>query len=173
MTRKNKLTILVIYLICLCIIMLAYRIDRTKKMKRLRAAIAQVEADRDRVRAVEAEVDRLSRLIPVEAGVPAFVEELYRCAKESGLRLHEVVTETDKEKKPVATRSGTAVEIEAVSTHRLKISAAGSFRQLSEYVRRVQNIERFNRITDFKMSPDGGQVKGAFTVELFSLPVKR
>ena len=47
-----------------------------------------------------------------------------------------------------------------------------SYRSFAEYIRRVQNIGQYSRITEFKLVPDAGQLKGTFTVELYSLPVK-
>jgi hypothetical protein len=63
--------------------------------------------------------------------------------------------------------------VSTIDKQRLKISASGSYRSFAEYVRRVQNAERFNRITSIKLVPDAAQLKGTLTVELYSLPVKR
>lgn len=150
--------------------MLVYRINRATKVKRMRADLARISAERGKASDTEAEMTRLTRLIPAEAGTPAFIESLYRSARESGLKQHEVSTEADKS-------SGTArpggPDTSSIAKQRLKVSASGSYRSFAEYVRRVQNTERFNRIIDFKLTPDAAQLKGTLTVELYSLPVKR
>lgn len=170
MTRKNKLIVLVAYLLLLTVFMLAYRSNRARKVKLLRADLAKISVEQDKTRAAEAEITRITQLIPLEANSPAFIEALYRAARESGLKQHEVSTEADK-------NSGSArpgeTETTVIAKHRFKISASGSYRNFAEYVRRLQNTERFNRIIDFKLAPDVSQLKGTLTVELYSLPVKR
>lgn len=172
MTRQNKLIALIAYLLIVTLFMLAYRSNRAAKVKRLRADLARVTANQNKARADEAEVARLTLLIPAEAGTPAFIETLYRAARESGLKQHEVSTEGDKSA-AAARPGGTGAGPAAIATQRLKVSATGSYRDFAEYVRRLQNMERFNRITDFKLTPDTAQLKGTLTIELYSLPVQR
>ncbi|MDU0459964.1 MAG: type 4a pilus biogenesis protein PilO [Geobacteraceae bacterium] len=168
MTRQSKLIALVAYLLVLTVVMLGYRTNRAAKVKRLRTELASTTLAQNKKRAEEAELARLTRLIPVGSDTPAFMESLYRCAHESGLKQHEVATETSGQK--TSARPG-AADSGSVTKHRIKVSATGNFRTFAEYLRRVQNIERFNRITEFKLAPDSGQLRGTITVELYSLPV--
>jgi len=170
LTRQNKLIVLIAYLLILVVFMLAYRSNRANKVKRLHDDLARITSEEDKARAAEHEVTRLTRLIPAEADTPAFIEALYRSARESGLKQHEVSTEADKSSgtaRPGGSDSSTIVK------QRIKVSATGSYRSFAEYVRRLQNAERFNRITDFKLTPDTAQLKGTLTIELYSIPVKQ
>lgn len=169
MTSKSKLIALVAYLLVLAVAVLGYRTNRAAKVKRLRSELSVITAEQNKVRASEQEVVRLSKLIPVEANTPAFIETLYRYAHESGLKQHEAVTEAGTgtaSARPGAANTG------SVAKQRIKISAVGSYRNFAEYLRRVQNIERFNRVSEFNLTPDDGQLKGTITVELYYLPVK-
>lgn len=161
---------MVAYLLILTVFMLVYRTNRTRKIKLLRADIARVSAEQNKTKSAEAEVARLTHLIPAAANTPAFIEALYRSAREAGLTQHEVSTEGDK-------GSGSArpggTDTSSIVKQRLKISVSGNYRNFAEYVRRVQNNERFNRIIDLKLAPDKDQLKGTLTVELSSLPVKQ
>lgn len=168
MTRQSKLIALVAYLLVLTVVMLGYRTNRAAKVKRLRAELVSTTSAQNKKRAEEAEVLRLTQLIPAVSDTPAFMESLYRSARESGLKQHEAVTEIAASATPA--RPG-AADTGSVSKHRIKVSAIGNFRSFAEYLRRVQNIERFNRITSFKLVPDNGQLRGTITVELYSLPV--
>lgn len=158
------------YLLILAIAMFAYRANRAAKVKRLRADLTRISSEQDKIRAAEADVSRLTRLIPADAGIPACIEALYRSARESGLKQYEVSTDANR-------TSGTArpggAESSAIAKHRLKVTAVGTYRNFAEFIRRVQNYERFNRIIDFKLVPDETQLKGAISIELYSLPVKR
>ncbi len=171
LTRKNKLIVLITYLLILTVIMLVYLSYRTVKTTRLRTELARMTAELNKTRSAETEVARLTRLIPVEANTPAFIEMLYRSAGESGLKQHEVSTEADKS--TGTARPGGADTTTPFRKQRIKISASGSYRSFAEYIRRLQNVEQPHRITDFKLTPDADHLKGTVTVELYSLPVKR
>lgn len=170
LTQRNKLIVLIAYLLILAIAMFAYRANRAAKVKLLRADLAKITADQNKSRAAEAEVTRLTRLIPADANIPAYIEELYRSARKSGLKQYEVSTEADKASgtaRPGGSESGT------IAKHRLKVAATGTYRNFAEFVRQVQNSDRFNRIIEFKLVPDQAQLKGTLTVELYSLPVNK
>ena len=151
--------------------MLSYRMNRSAKVKRLRGDLARITAEQDKTRTAETEVSKLMKLFPADNNSAAFIETLYSVARESGLKQHEVSSETDKG--ATSARPGGAEAASAIAKHLFKVNASGSYRSFAEYMRRVQNIERFNRITDFKLIPDATQLKGTLTIELYSLPVKR
>lgn len=171
MTRKSKLIFLIAYLLILAVFMLAYRSNRSKKVKQLKAELAKVSAEKDRAHSAETEIARLSRMIPTDAAIPALIETLFQTARESGLKHHEVSTEAGKI--AGSARPGAAADTSGVVVkQRLKVIAGGSYRSFAEYVRRIQNFEQFNRIVDFTLSPDADQLKGTLTIELYSIPVK-
>lgn len=150
--------------------MFSYRTNRTKKINRLRADLAGISADKSKTRAAEAELERMTRMIPTGSDTPAFIEALYKTAKESGLKQHEVSTEADKT--GGSARPGGSDSTSTIAKQRIKVSASGNFRSFAEYLRRIQNMERFNRIVEFKLLPDADQLKGTFAIELYYLPVK-
>lgn len=170
MTRQSKLIILAIYLILVAIFMVGYRANRAKKVKLLRSQIATVRNEQEKVRRGEAELAKLSKLFPSEVGTTVVVEELYRYARESGLKQHELATIS--EKKQASSRPGVVKTGSSLDATPIKISIIGSFRQIAEYIRLVQNMERFNRISEFKLTPDELGVKGTMTIELYSLAAK-
>lgn len=170
MTRQSKLIILLAYLVILTVVMLVYRNGRVKRISKMRTEVARVAAEKEKIRAGEAELARLSRLFPAEADSTGVVEALYRSAKASGLQQHEVTTDPDKQQGNA--RAGVSKQSAAVATYRIKVVLAGSFRQIAEYIRQVQNMERFTRITEFKLAPDANRVKGSLSLEIFSLAAK-
>jgi Tfp pilus assembly protein PilO len=87
------------------------------------------------------------------------------------LKEHEVTS--DAGKSTGTARPGGNDTKETVSKLILRVRTTGSYRSFAEYVRRLQNSERFFRITEFKLSPDTAQLKGTLTVELYYLPVKQ
>lgn len=157
------------FILFLALFVIGHHIDRSAKIKRLRTDLVRITSEQNRTGTDQNEVAMLTRLIPGEANSPAFIESLYRCALESGLKQHEVTTGAAN---TPATARPAAADTTSVAKHSIKVSARGSYRSFAEYLRRVQNIGQFSRITEFRLVPDAGQIKGTFTVELYSLPVK-
>lgn len=166
MTRRSKLIILIGYLLILTVFMIAYRNNRAKKVKILKAQLAKAEMEKELVRKGEMELSKLSKLFPRESNSSAVVGSLYTFAKEAGLKQHDVTTDLNKQS---AKRQGIA-NSSSVVKNSIKISVLGNFRQVAEYIRKVQSMERFNRITEFKLTPSENLVSGTLTIEIFSLP---
>ena len=166
MTRRNKLIILIAYLFVIAVSLPVYRMKRAATDKRLQAQINAVQLEKTKITSAASEMERLQKLFPSEPGSAAFIEALYSAAKESNLAAHDVHTATTTTR--TATRGATA-QPEQVGSHRFAISIEGSFRNVAEYIRRVQNFERFKRITEIKLAPGKQGITGTINLELFSL----
>lgn len=166
MTRQNKLIILALYLLVLALALPLYRLKRNSAAKRLQAEISASKSEQAKITATLQELDRLRRLFPAEARPETFIEDLYSAALQSKLTSHDASTETSASSRP-ATRS--AAPAEELSSFRFKVTVEGSYRSIAEYLRRVQNIERFKRITDIKLAPGKQGITGSLSLELYSL----
>ena len=165
MTRQNKLIILALYLLVLAIALPLYRLKRISADKRLQAEISASKNEILKIKATALEMDKLRRLFPAESGTAAFIEELYTAAKQSKLTSHDASTESSALRSaPRATK-----QTDELSRIKLKINLEGSYRSIAEYIRRVQNIERFKRLTEIKLVPGQHGVTGSLNLELFSL----
>ncbi len=165
MTRQNKLIILALYLLTLAIALPLYRLKRGATDKRLRAEISASKNEVIKIKATALEMNKLRRLFPAEAGISFFIEELYTAAKQSKLTSHDASSENSASR-PAPRGSNQAEELSKIQ---LKINVEGSYRSIAEYIRRVQNIERFKRLTEIKLVPGQHGVTGSVNLELFSL----
>jgi len=165
LTRQNKLLILAVYLLILAVALPLYRLKRASSDKRLRAEIRSIQNEQEKIRAASLEMDRLQKMFPAEAGSASFVEDLYTAGQLSKLASHEASTDafTPRQTTRGAPQSG------ELNHFRFKISVDGSYRSIAEYIRRVQNIERFKRITDIKLTSGTHGVAGLITLELVAL----
>jgi len=165
LTRQNKLIILAIYLLVLAIALPMYRLKRNSADKRLRAEVTSARNEVAKIKAATLEMQQLRKLFPAEANTSSFIEDLYTAAKQSKLASHDVSTDS------TATRSNTrgTTKSEELSSYRFKINVEGNYRSIAEYIRRVQNFERFKRITDIKLAPGKDGITGSLSLELFSL----
>lgn len=165
MTRQNKLVILAVYLLVLAIALPLYRLKRNSVDKRLQAEISATRSELAKIKAATLEMDRLRRLFPAEARTETFIEDLYSAAQQSKLTSHDASTENSMARPSARTGS----QPEELSSFRFKVNVEGSYRSIAEYIRRVQNIERFKRITEIRLAPGKQAVAGSLSLELFSL----
>lgn len=157
--------ILVVYLLILAIALPLYRFKRNSADKRLMGEISNVENELSKIRAAALEMESLRKLFPAEAGTVSFIEDLYSAAQKSKLSAHDV-SSANVAARP-ATR-GTA-QSDELSRFKFNITVEGSYRSIAEYLRRVQNIERFKRVTDIKLAAGNHGIKGNISLELFAL----
>lgn len=165
MTRQNKLIILAIYLLILAIALPTYRLKRVSADKRLKSEINAAQSEISIIKSTAQEMDQLRRLFPVEAHTALFIEDLYTAAKQSKLTSHDASTENT----PARSTSRNTSKSDELSSYRFKINVEGNYRSIAEYVRNVQNIERFKRIADIHLTPGKQGVTGNISLELFSL----
>jgi Tfp pilus assembly protein PilO len=169
-TRRNKLIILIAYLFILAIALPVYRMKRASVEKRLKAQISAAQQEKAKATSAASEMERLRQLFPTEPGTAPFIEALYSAAQQSKLAAHDVKTDAVAARAASRTPSrNPAAQADAVSSHRFSISLEGSFRNVAEYIRRIQNFERFKRITEIKLAPAKQGVSGTISLELFSL----
>jgi len=142
-----------------------YLLKRSSADKRLQVEINNTKSELAKIKAAGLEMDALRRLFPAEAHTASFIEDLYTAAQQSKLTSHDVSTETAVSR-PAA--RGVA-QSDELSRFRFKISIEGSYRSIAEYIRRVQNIERFKRVTEIKLAPGKQGITGSLSLELFSL----
>lgn len=165
MTRQNKLIILAVYLLILAIALPLYRLNRNSAEKRMQAEISTSRNELTKFKSTAIEMERLRKLFPSEARSTSFIEDLYAAAQETKLTNHGVSTENSTSR---ATSRGSAKN-EELDSYRLKVAVEGNYRSIAEYIRKVQNIERFKRFTDIKLVPTKQGISGNLSIELFSL----
>lgn len=165
MTRQNKLIILAAYLLILAVALPLYRLKRNAADKRLQSEISSTKSELAKIKATALEMDHLRRLFPAEAHTETFIEDLYTAAQQSRLTSHEASTESTAAR---PTTRGNA-QSEELTSFRFKVAVEGTYRSIAEYIRRVQNIDRFKRISDIKLAPGKPGVAGIISLELYSL----
>lgn len=166
-TRRNKLIILIAYLFVLAVTLPLYRMKRLAADKRLRARIAAVENEKAKAVSAASEMDRLQHLFPAEPGITTFIEDLYAAAQLSKLSSHAVSTASGSAAR--TTSRNPSAQSNPLNSHRFTIAVDGSFRNVAEYIRRVQNFPRFKRISEIRLVPGKQGISGSISLELFSL----
>ena len=164
MTRRNKLIILITYLVVLAVSLPLYHLKRSAANRRLQTKLQAAKTEKAKNTTAASEMQRLRQLFPTEPGIAAFIESLHAAAKDSKLAVYDVRTETSP-----ARADSRAASAQPVNSHRFTIALEGSFRSVAEYIRRIQNFERFKRINEIRLVPGKQGTAGTISLELFSL----
>ena len=123
--------------------------------------------ERDRAGA-GAEMRSAEKKLSSHLSVPLVIEELYRCAKNAGVMKHEVTTLAGGQAPAPVQKPGGEKRHEVARTSQLKITFEGNYRAAAEYVRLMQNINRFKRIVDLEMKSEKDTIKTTITLEILS-----
>jgi Tfp pilus assembly protein PilO len=159
------LTVLSFAALCL------YLHGRSGEMHHMQDQIVKLQRDRLSLQSKRLDPQIFERMIPINPDVSVFIESLYECAKATGIKNHEVATVAStngREEKSGQERMGSRGREEEIRRYVVKISFEGSYRETAEYVRLLQNIERFKRITELQVKPEKNLLKATITLEILS-----
>ncbi|OGW29582.1 MAG: hypothetical protein A2X59_05725 [Nitrospirae bacterium GWC2_42_7] len=170
MTKYNKGIIQAVVIVLSLVLVLVYLYFRVGQIKSINAEITKVRSEKLSLQAVEPESVDVEKIFPGKAGIALFVENLYEAARMSGIKDHEVSTVKmgDMPARRNLMKGKAAGNEKALKTYSLKISLQGNYRDTVEYIRELQNIERYKRIVELVMKPVDMQLKTDITVEIYS-----
>ncbi|TAN41995.1 MAG: hypothetical protein EPN25_03850 [Nitrospirae bacterium] len=147
-----------------------YLYYRTGQIRSMNAEAAKLKAVKLTMRTEQPASGNLEKIVPGKAAVALFVEDLYAAARVSGIVKHQVSTvkTADAPARMNVTRGKTGRNEKALETHSIKITLEGNYRETVEYIREVQNIERYKRIVELRMKPVDNVLKTDMTMEIYS-----
>jgi Tfp pilus assembly protein PilO len=171
MIKINKGTIYAAVMLAALAVFLLYLYVRTGQIDSIKAETAKARAENQALSRQNAGPENNEKLFPEKAGTALFVENLYDAARLSGIKKHEVSTvkTSDVPARKNVTKGTSADSGKVLKTYSLKISLEGNYRETAEYIREVQNIERFKRITELGIKPADKLLKTDMTIEIYSL----
>jgi hypothetical protein len=141
---------------------------REKSIRSMESTLDSMKAGKTRLAVTATGLGTLKKTFPPRLDVPSFAGDLYLCAKNAGVKNHEVTSLPGKEIGGTAQKKGDDRKTAKVITYQLKIAFEGDFRSAAEYIRQMQNIGRYKRIIDLEMKPDKDTLKTVITIELVS-----
>ncbi len=167
MKRFGAGTVLVFLIITLACAF-AYIQYREKSIRGMQNKLDSLKLEKAKLASPGPGLELLKKTFSPRLDVPSFAGDLYSCAKNSGVKNHEVSSLPVKGIAGAAQKKGGDRKILKVMTYQLKITFEGDFRSASEYIRQMQNIERFKRIIELEMKPDRDTIKTVITIEIVS-----
>jgi len=170
--KINKVLLILVVSGALAIALAVHIGMRSSQLSGLKQQLSALEAKEARRAAEEAGVEALRIKFPEKADVSSFVEGLYVLAQASGLSNVEITTVSESNarssKKPAAGKDVSSLLV----SHRVKISCEGKYRPLAQYLGRMQEVKRFNKIVSFDMKPGENTIKATLIVEIMSFEVQ-
>ncbi|MGD0885756.1 MAG: hypothetical protein ABSA46_12975 [Thermodesulfovibrionales bacterium] len=148
-----------------------YLHGRSGQMHQMQDQIMKLQSDRVSLQRKRLDPQIFERMIPIKPDVSVFIENLYACAKATGIKNHEVATVTSTNERgemPRQEMMSSRGREEEIRRYVVKVSFEGSYRDTAEYVRLVQNIERFKRITELQVKPERNLLRTTITLEILS-----
>ncbi|MHB8883120.1 MAG: hypothetical protein ACYC69_16625 [Thermodesulfovibrionales bacterium] len=147
-----------------------YLYYRTGQIRSMNAEAATLKAVKLTMRMEQPDSGDPEKIMPGKAAVALFVEDLYAAARVSGIVKHQVSTVKtgDAPARIHAPRAKAGRNSKVPETHSIKIFLEGNYRETAEYIREVQNIERYKRIVELRMKPVDNALKTDMTMEIYS-----
>jgi len=167
--KKNDKGIIQTAVIILAAV-LFYLFFRSWQIQGMNAEIAKLRAEKPTVRPEQSNNRNPEKMFPGKAATALFVENLYDAALASGIRRHEVSTVKmgDISLRNNMTKGKPVRNENVIETYSVKVSLEGNYRDTAEYIREVQNIERYKRIVELRMKPEDKVLRTDVTIEIYS-----
>ncbi|MBA4371342.1 MAG: hypothetical protein C0402_00600 [Thermodesulfovibrio sp.] len=113
--------------------------------------------------------EKLVRMFPQQPDISVFVDGLYQHAHKSGIRNLEVQTLPTKDRGPRVTGRKDEKAKKTMQALPLRIVMEGTYRNIAEYMRLMQNDERFTRVVELEIQPGKDLLRATMTLEIFSI----
>ncbi|MGC2063020.1 MAG: hypothetical protein WA610_08575 [Thermodesulfovibrionales bacterium] len=166
----KKRTDIIIYIVCLVlavIISAVYYMERARAIRGLRSETEALSRQQPSRQEPVTAPERLGRMFPRQPELPLFIDGLYQYALKSDIINLDVQTLHPREK---GARTGGSKEEKAsiLRSYPLRITMEGTYRNIAEYIRLMQNSERFTRVLELEIQPGNDLHKATMTLEIFS-----
>jgi Tfp pilus assembly protein PilO len=168
---KNNITRVITGVLIFCSLLVSgiYIGNRIEQTRKLKSQLIKVNEEARNMKAArEREAELFKTAFPEKADVASFVEALYSCALKTGVKNHEVITMQQKNSAPGGMRKNAGTGSPVLLMYPLKITMEGKYRQIAEYLKEMQKIERFKRVMTIEMKSGKGALTTSIVVEIMS-----
>jgi Tfp pilus assembly protein PilO len=166
--KRTDIVIFIAFIGLAVLLSSVYYVGRSRLRGEIRLELEALRSQQQLRTPVVSEPERLGRMFPLQPELSAFVDGLYRYARKSGIRNIEVQTLAAKDRAPrPAGRKDVPTKL--MRSYPLRIMMEGTYRNIAEYIRLLQNSERFTRVRELEIEPGKGALKATMTLEIFSI----
>jgi cell division protein FtsL len=156
-----------IFSLAISLVFGAFLVNNQIKAGKLQRQIDDIELQIDRLTLSEQEFSDLENRFVSAIDIAEFTEELYQCARKTGIRNHEVTTVPLQIHQTVNRGRGRA-KFTQLNVNRLQVYLSGSFRKVADYVDRVQKLKQIKRISEISLSPGEKRLNTKIVIDLYA-----
>ncbi|MDA8084859.1 MAG: hypothetical protein M0024_14475 [Nitrospiraceae bacterium] len=167
MKKRNEIIIFSVFLCAALVSSLLYVVNREKALRRMKSETEDLYRQPAGQEGAGLPAN-LALMFPDKPGIAPFADSLALYAQKAGVRNLEVQTVEQKGTGRPG-RGAKAGKGSAMRAHVIKVAMEGSYRSIAEYIRLVQNSERFCRLTELDIRPGRELLKAGMTLEIYSI----
>jgi len=163
---KNSTKLILLLLVGL-LFFLPYQQVRKNASREIRQELDVVLAEKKVLIDGKRELAELIKQYSDRTDVAAFVEQMDRYARQTGISDYELSTGSTGSGGRTGRGSGRVSRI-GLDVSKMRVALSGGYRNIAEYLRLVQAINSPKKITALEMSPGEGVMKLTMNIELYS-----
>lgn len=162
--RKNGILIFsVILILVLTIFFVFFAKKRLSEIEKLEKRLSEIQLDKQK----ERPLFRVDKLFLARNQIPTFIETLYKLAEDNGLKRYDILSKPDKQSGANVQKTKMIGGLQGIEIYPLKISIEGDYRDVAEYIRELQNIDRLKKIRDITITPEKRHIKAEISIDIF------
>lgn len=162
--RKNTILIFSVILILVFTIFFVFLAKkRISEIERLEKRLSEIQLDKQRNNSRL----KIDELFLTRNQIPAFIETLYKLAEDNRLKKYDIISKSEKQSGANIQKSKVTGRLQGIEIYPLKISIEGDYRDIAEYIRELQNIDRLKRIRDISITPEKRHIRAEINIDIF------
>lgn len=161
--RKNTILIFSVILIVFTIFFVFFAKKRLSEIGKLEERLSEVQLDKQK----ERPRFKIDELVLTRNQIPEFIETLYKLAEDNRLKKYDILSKSDRQSGANVQKSKMTGGLQGIEIYPLKISIEGDYRDIAEYIRELQNIDRLKKIRDISITPEKRHIKAEINIDIF------
>lgn len=162
--RKNGILIFSVILILILTIFFAFHVKkRLSGIEKIEKRLAENRSDKQK----EKTQFKVDKLFLTKNQIPTFIETLYKLAEDNRLKNYDILSKSDRQSGANVQKSKVTGGLQGIEIYPLIISIEGDYRNIAEYVRELQNIDRLKKIRDITITPEKRHIKAEISIDIF------
>lgn len=136
----------------------------------VRKRYADIDVINEKIKAVQLEMQRhvneaenMNKRFLSRSQIPSLIEDFCKIAEDNRLKKHDIVSLSDKQSIERQQR----VKIQGIEVYPLNIFVEGSYRDVAEYIRELQNITYLKKIKAITIMPEKGFIKADISLDVY------
>jgi len=166
MIKRDKL--LAVAATVLAAIYIYYAGTRIMQIKKMQNDMAALGQNIPMQSSTASDISTLKKKFPGKADISSFVERLSVLAQKAGMKNVDIIARNDTQVKVMRKNASNANQTRILVTYPIRISFEGKYRVIAEFLKELQEIERYKKVTQIELKPGENSVKATILIDIVS-----